>query len=101
MGDVDPPESRSIAIDFEAPMAIHAMDYRGIRVWHARGDSAGNWRELQKRAAREGAPIDALFLDGEKWIRAGDLPPDHEIHQALAQDRERCRRGFLRAAAAR
>jgi hypothetical protein len=83
-------------------MAIHAMDYRGIRVWHVRGGSAGDWRALQKRAAREGAPIDALFLDADgKWILASDLLPDHEIHQALAQDRERCRRGFLRAAAAR
>jgi hypothetical protein len=78
------------------------LDYRGIRVWHVRGDSAGNWRELQKRASREGAPRDALFLDAEgKWILASDLPPNHEIHQALAQDRERCRRGFLRAAAAK
>jgi hypothetical protein len=83
-------------------MAIHAMDYRGIRVWHVRGSSAGNWRELQKRAAREGAPLDALFLDAAgNWILASDLPPDHEIHTALAQDRERCRRGFLRAAAAK
>jgi hypothetical protein len=77
-------------------MAIHAMDYRGIRVWHVRGCSAGNWRKLQERAAREGAPIDVLFLDaGEKWIRASDLAPDHEIHAALARDRERCRWGFV------
>ena len=78
------------------------MDYRGIRVWHVRRNSAGNWRELQRRAAREGAPLDALFLDpAGKWILASDLPSDHEIHAALAQDRDRCRRGFLGAAAAR
>ena len=59
---------------------------------HVRRNSAGNWRELQKRAAREGAPLDALFLDAEeKWLRVSDLAPDHEIHAALAQDRERRR----------
>ena len=79
-----------------------AMDYRGIRVWHVRGGIAGNWRELQRRAAREGAPLDGLFLDPQgNWITASDLPPDHEIHRALEQDRERCRRGFLRAAVAK
>ena len=35
------------------------IDYRGIRVWHVHGDLSGNWRELQKRAWREGAPLDA------------------------------------------
>ena len=30
------------------------LDYRAIRVWHVRGDLPGNWRELQKRAWREG-----------------------------------------------
>ena len=39
------------------------MDYRGIRVWHVRGDLPGNWRGLQKRAWREGAPLDALYVD--------------------------------------
>ena len=39
------------------------MDYRAIRVWHVRGDLPGNWRELQKRAWREGAPVDALYVD--------------------------------------
>ena len=40
------------------------MDYRAIRVWHVRGDLPGNWRELQKRASREGAPLDALITAG-------------------------------------
>ncbi|HKD39852.1 MAG TPA: hypothetical protein VKB87_06125 [Myxococcaceae bacterium] len=31
------------------------MDYGGIRVWHVQGDLPGTWRELQKRAWREGA----------------------------------------------
>ena len=39
------------------------LDYRGIRVWHVRGDLPGDWRELQKHAWREGAPLDALYVD--------------------------------------
>ena len=73
---------------------IHPFDYAGIRVWGVRngGDS---WRELQKRAAEEGAPLDALFLNAqEQWITASDLPQEHSIHGALEQDRERCRRGL-------
>jgi len=38
------------------------MDYGGIRVWHVQGDLPGTWRELQKRAWREGAPLDALYV---------------------------------------
>jgi len=41
------------------------MDYRGIRVCHVHGDVPGDWREMQKRAWREGAPLDALFLDAQ------------------------------------
>jgi hypothetical protein len=79
---------------YDRPMAI-PMDYRAIRVWHIRGGSPGNWRELQKRAAAEGAPLDALFLDQkERWVRVSDLAPDHEIYQVLASDCERCQRGF-------
>jgi hypothetical protein len=49
-----------------------------------RRNSAGNWRELQKRAAREGAPLDALFLDaGGKWVLSSDLPRDQEIFPLL------------------
>jgi hypothetical protein len=73
---------------------IHPFDYAGIRVWGVRnGDHS--WRELQKRAAEESAPLNALFLNAqEQWITAGDLPQEHSIHEALEQDRERCRRGF-------
>jgi hypothetical protein len=73
-----------------------SMDYTGIRVWHVwNGAPGAGWRELQKRAAREGAPVDALFLNAEeKWITARDFAPDHAIHAALALDLERCRRGF-------
>jgi len=39
------------------------LDYGANRVWHVRGDLPGNWRELQKRAWREGAPLDALYVD--------------------------------------
>jgi len=78
------------------------MDYRAIRVWHVRGDLPGNWRELQKRAWREGAPLDALYVDyAGRWICARDLAADHWIHAALASDREHCRKGFWRAAAAK
>src|SRR5215471_9647068 len=50
------------------------MDYRGIRVWHVDGDLPGNWRELQKRAWRESAPLDALYVDyAGRWICARDL----------------------------
>ena len=76
------------------------MDYRGIRVWHVGGDLPGDWRELQKRAWREGAPLDALYVDyAGRWITARDLAEDHWIHAALASDREQYKRGFLRAAA--
>jgi HD superfamily phosphodiesterase len=76
-------------------MPSHPFDYHGIRVWHVPHDTAGGWSELQKRAAREGAPIDALFLDArEQWVTARDFAPDHPIHAALALDRERRRRGF-------
>ena len=78
------------------------MDYRGIRVWHVRGDLPGDWRELQKRAWREGAPLDALYVDyAGRWICVRDLAADHWIHAALASDREQCRRGFMRAAGAK
>jgi hypothetical protein len=72
------------------------MDYAGIRIWHAWSSTLGHyWRELQKRAARESAPIDALFLDAqEQWVAARDFAPDHPIHAALALDHERRRRGF-------
>ena len=71
------------------------MHYRAIHVWHVRGDLPGDWRELQKSAWREGTPLDALFLDAQgNWITARDLAPDHEIHRALAQDREHCRAGI-------
>ena len=72
------------------------MDYRGVRVWHVHGELPGNWRGLQKRAWREGAPLDALYIDyAGRWICARDLAADHWIHAALASDREHCRRGFL------
>jgi len=74
----------------------HPMDYAAIRVWHvSRGAGAADWRLLQRRAAREGAPIDALYLDGrENWVTARDFPPHHAIHQMLALDCERRRHGF-------
>src|SRR5262249_6120207 len=76
--------------------------YRGIRVWHVRGDLPDNWRELQKRAWREGAPLDALYVDyAGRWTCARDLAAEHWIHAALASDREHCRRGLWRAAAAK
>src|SRR5215831_1033894 len=72
------------------------MDYRAIRVWHVQGSLPGNWRELQKRAWREGAPLDALYVDyAGRWICARDLAADHWIHGALASDREHCRKGIL------
>src|SRR5215471_11275725 len=75
------------------------MDYRAIRVWHVRGSLPGNWRALQKRAWREGAPLDALYVDyAGRWICAHDLAGDHWIHAALTSDREHCRRGFWRTA---
>jgi len=78
------------------------MDYRAIRVWQVRGDLPGKWRELQKRAWREGAPLDALYADrAGTWICAHDLAADHWIHAVLASDREHCRKGFWRAAAAK
>ena len=45
------------------------MDYAAIRVWHVlRGKEADSWRALQKRAAKEGAPIDALYLNAQdQW----------------------------------
>jgi len=67
-----------------------------------RGDPPGNWCELQKGAWGEGAPLDALYADrAGTWICAHDLAADHWIHAALARDREHCRRGFWRAAAAK
>ena len=77
-------------------MATHPFDYDGIRVWAVRnGTPPADWRELQKRAARESAPLDALYLDAQgTWVTARDLAPDHEFHGALALDRERRRRGF-------
>src|SRR5215472_4472838 len=72
------------------------MDYRGIRVWHVHDDLPGNWRELQKRAWCEGAPLDALYVDyAGRWICARDLAADHWIHAALASDREHCRARIL------
>src|SRR5262249_48038658 len=83
-------------------MWITFQERKWIRVWHVRGDLPGNWRELQKRAWREGAPLDALYVDyAGRWICARDLAADHWIHAALASDREHCRRGFWRAAAAK
>ena len=40
-----------------------ALGYRAIRVWHVHGELPGNWRELQRRAGRQGAPLDALYVD--------------------------------------
>jgi hypothetical protein len=76
-------------------MPIH-LDYAAIRVWHVLFDPASDWRALQKQAAKEDAPVDALYLDGQGWVTPRDLPKDHPIHAALASDRERCLRGFDR-----
>jgi hypothetical protein len=73
----------------------HPFEYAAIRVWSVTTGTPGDWRALQKRARRENAPPDALFLDArENWVTARDFAPDHAIHEALALDRERCRRGF-------
>ena len=81
----------------ETWMQALPMDYRGIRVWHVCGDLPGNWRELQRRAWREAAPLDALYADpAGRWICARDLAADHWIHAALASDRKHRRRGVWR-----
>jgi len=53
----------------------------------------GAERPLTQRKATH---FDALFPDAQqKWATVRDLPPDLAIHEALAFDREKCRRGFV------
>jgi hypothetical protein len=70
------------------------LDYAAIRVWHVLFDPASDWRSLQKEAAKEGAPVDALYPNDRRWVTSRDLPGVHRIHEALALDRERCLRRF-------
>jgi hypothetical protein len=58
-------------------LAVDLMDYAAIRAWGARhGARPAEWRELQQRAAREGAPADALYLDPQnRWVTLRDLRP--------------------------
>jgi len=60
----------------DGPMPIH-LDYAAIRVWHVLFDPASDWRALQKQAAKEDAPVDALYLNGQQWVTPRDLPKDH------------------------
>jgi len=74
----------------------HSSRLRRHCAWHVLFDPASDWRALQKQAAKEDAPVDALYLNGQQWVTPRDLPKDHPIHSALASDRERCLRGFDR-----
>jgi hypothetical protein len=54
--------------------------YKAIRLWHQRSGSLEYyWRNLQNEAARENAPLDAIFRDytTRKWITVSDLSENH------------------------
>lgn len=65
---------------------MHApSDYIAIRLW---GKNLGSFsyyiRTEQEKAARMGAPLDALYERDGKWKCVSDLAPDHRFRAQYA-----------------
>jgi len=57
--------------------------YVAIRLWGAQLGSYEYYVAAeQDKAARMGAPLDALYERNGEWVCVSDLKPDHHFHKA-------------------
>jgi len=63
-------------------------DYKATALWHS---STGSFQyyidSMQRKAAAEGAPLDALYFSNSenKWVCMSDLKEDHSFRKLFAE----------------
>lgn len=62
-----------------------ATDYFATDVWHRTTGSMQYYiTDMQNKALKDEAPLDALFIRDGKWVCVSDLPMDHRFRSTLA-----------------
>lgn len=59
-------------------------DYRYVLAWNSlSGRRVPQIKQIQEQAAKESAPLDSLYKDGNKWVTLKNLPPHHVMRERM------------------
>lgn len=64
----------------------NAKEYIATELWHRRTGSYQYYIDaMQAKAAKDNAPIDALYESNGNWVCMSDLAEDHPFRAAFAK----------------